>query len=98
MVGLLIYAMLKSKKQEARALEAELLRLSDLVRARRAQLVRLESCPNTDCECRAVWRESVEGKLARQVVEVRRQVRNGDSKAKRLSRDGAARAGKARRT
>jgi len=66
---------MKSKKAEALQLEAELLKLNDLVRARRAQLARLEDCPNKDCECRAVWRETVEKNLARQVGKVRTGVR-----------------------
>ncbi len=67
--------MTKSKQREALDLEAELLRLNDLVRARRAQLDRLKKCPNKDCECRAVWRETVEKSLAHQVGTIRRQVR-----------------------
>lgn len=66
---------MKSKKAEALELEAELLKLNDLVRARRAQLARLEDCPNKDCECRAVWRETVEKNLSRQVGKVRAGVR-----------------------
>ena len=66
---------MKSKQRQALALEAELLRLNDLVRARRAQLARLEKCPNKDCECRAVWRETVEDNLSRQMGKVRREVR-----------------------
>lgn len=66
---------MKSKKQQAVALEAELARLNELVRARRKQLTRLEDCPHTDCECRAVWREVVDKKLKAQVRKVRRSVR-----------------------
>ena len=66
---------MKRKNQEALELEAELLRLNDLVRARRAQLSRLADCPNKDCECRAVWRETVEKKLSHQVGKLRRHVR-----------------------
>jgi len=60
---------------EAVELEAELLRLNSLVRARREQLARLENCPHKDCECRQVWREVVEKKLATQVRKIRKQVR-----------------------
>jgi hypothetical protein len=67
--------MMKSKKRDAAELEAELLRLNDLVRARRKQLARLDACPNKDCECRAVWHEVVEKNLATQVHNVRTQVR-----------------------
>ena len=67
--------MMKSKQRDAAELEAELLRLNDLVRARRKQLARLDACPNKDCECRAVWRQVVEQNLATQVRKVRSQVR-----------------------
>lgn len=67
--------MKKSKQPNAIELEAELLRLNALVRRRRAQLARLEKCPNPDCECRLVWRDVVERTLAKQVGRVRRQVR-----------------------
>ena len=73
--------MMKSKNREALELEAELLRLNDLVRARRAQLARLEKCPNKDCEFRHVWRQTVEKKLSVQVGKVRRHVR-GTPKSK----------------
>jgi hypothetical protein len=65
---------MKGKKQQTLQLESELLRLNNLVRARRKQLARLEDCPNKSCECRAVWREVVEKKLAGQVGKIRRQV------------------------
>ncbi len=76
---------MKSKERQVLDLEAELLRLNDLVRARRAQLARLEKCPNKDCECRAVWREVVEKNLSLQVGKVRRQVRP-KAKVQRRSR------------
>jgi hypothetical protein len=63
------------KSREATELEAELLRLHGLVRERRAQLARLEKCPNKDCPCRVVWREHVEKNLAGQVGKIQRQVR-----------------------
>ena len=66
---------MKSKKREAAGLESELMRLNELVRARRKQLARLEDCPNKDCECRAVWHEVVAKKLNSQVGNVRRGVR-----------------------
>ncbi len=66
----------KRKERAAVELEAELLRLNELVRARRKQLARLERCPYKDCECRAVWREVVEKDLAGQVGKVRRRVKS----------------------
>lgn len=75
---------MKSKVRQAADLEAELLRLNTLVRERRKQLVRLQTCPNKGCECRRVWREVVEKTLSTQVGKIRRQVktkrnRNGKS-------------------
>ena len=67
---------MKSTQREAAELEGELLRLNALVRQRRAQLARLEHCPHKDCECRQVWREVVEQKLASQVGKIRKRVRN----------------------
>jgi hypothetical protein len=78
--------MMKSKKQVAVELEAELLRLSALVRERRKQLARLEKCPNKSCPCRFVWREQIEKNLARQVKKIRRHVKGkaaGNSQSKR---------------
>ena len=49
-------------------LESELIRLNSLIRARRKQLAFLQRCPNTDCECRAVWKEVTEKKLANGMV------------------------------
>ena len=54
---------MKSKQAKTAELEAELLRLNQLVRERRSQLARLENCPNTDCECRRVWRQVVDKNL-----------------------------------
>ena len=65
---------MKRKQDDAVELEAELLRLNNLVRQRRKQLAFLAKCPNKHCECRAVWREVVEKKLAGQVGKIRRQV------------------------
>ena len=59
----------------ATELEAELRRLSALVRERRKQLARLEKCPNKDCPCRFVWREHVEKNLAGQMGKIRKHVR-----------------------
>jgi hypothetical protein len=73
---------MNSKRQQALELEAELLRLNALVRQRRAQLERLEKCPNHDCECRRVWREVVEGDLAAQVGKIRQQVKPAPRTAK----------------
>jgi len=69
--------MMKSKQRQVLELEAELLRLNALVRQRRKQLAYLDKCPNKDCECRRVWHEVVEKKLAQQMGKVRRRVRNG---------------------
>jgi hypothetical protein len=66
---------MKTTQRQAAELESELLRLNSLVRERRKQLARLESCPNKDCECRRVWREVIEKKLGRQVGKIRKQVR-----------------------
>ncbi len=66
---------MKSKPERVVELEAELTRLNILVRARRKQLARLERCPNKDCECRMVWRDSVEKNLAEQMGRIRRQVK-----------------------
>jgi hypothetical protein len=66
---------MKSKLPQTLELEAELLRLNTLVRQRRAQLARLEKCPNKTCECRAVWRQVVEENLAGQVGKIRRKIR-----------------------
>ena len=66
---------MKRKEREAIELEAELVRLNTLVRERRKQLVRLETCPHKDCQCRLVWRDQVEKQLASQVGKIRQQVR-----------------------
>ena len=66
---------MNGKEREATELEAQLVRLNALVRERRQQLARLETCPNKDCPCRLVWRNHVEQNLAGQVGKVRRQVR-----------------------
>jgi len=74
---------MKSTQHEAAELEAELMRLNTLVRARRKQLARLEYCPNKDCECRQVWKQVVEKKLANQVGKIRKQVRDRRGKETR---------------
>ena len=79
---------MKRTQRQAAELESELLRLNTLVRERRKQLARLESCPKKDCECRRVWREVVEKNLSRQVGKVRKHVkgkRTSKSKSKRHS-------------
>lgn len=76
--------MINGKQQAATELEAELVRLSLLVRERREQLARLDKCPNKDCPCRFVWREHVERNLAGQVGEVRRRVRGKPAKITKL--------------
>ena len=82
-------AMKRSSLRTVVELESELLRLTELVRARRQQLARLEKCPNKDCECRKVWREVVERKLASQVGKIGKGVRerspvDGKVKARRV--------------
>ena len=72
---------MKRKPQQTAKLEAELLRLNDLVRQRREQLARLEDCPHTECECRRVWNKVVEDKLASQVHKVRKHVRGTRAKS-----------------
>jgi hypothetical protein len=74
---------MNSEFQAVEGLEAELLRLNTLVRKRRAQLERLERCPNKDCECRQVWRESIEKNLAGQVGKIRTTVKKAAGKSKR---------------
>jgi hypothetical protein len=71
---------MKSKQSEIVELESELLRLNSLVRARRAQLDRLEKCPHKDCECRTVWHDVVENKLVKQMRKIGGHVANGNSK------------------
>jgi hypothetical protein len=66
--------MMKRKPSEALALEAELLRLNELVRDRREQLARLQDCPNKTCECRRVWSKEVGKNLATQVRKIRREL------------------------
>jgi hypothetical protein len=84
---------MNSTGRDAVELEAELLRLHTLVRKRRAQLARLEVCPNKECECRAVWKEHIEKALAGQVGKIRKQVRH---KPKRAAQP-AAKAGRIRK-
>jgi hypothetical protein len=67
-------------------LEAELLRLNEMVRARRKQLARLAQCPHTDCECRQVWKQVVETKLASQVGKIRRGVNTRTANGKAASK------------
>ena len=71
---------MKTKQQQAAELADELLRLNALVRARRAQLARLEKCPFKDCECRRVWRDVVEKDLAGQMGKISRSISNGKAK------------------
>ena len=84
---------MKRTQNEVAELEAELLRLNNLVRQRRLQLARLESCPHKDCECRQVWHDVVEKKLASQVGKIRKKVRERPAKGstkKSLSRPKSA--------
>jgi len=73
-------AMIKNKQEKTLQLEAELVQLTALVRARRKQLANLAKCPNKDCECRLVWREVVEQNLAGQVGNIRSHVRRKPAK------------------
>ena len=72
---------MKSKAREVLQLESDLLRLTALVRQRRAQLARLKNCPNPACPCRVVWRDHVEQGLASQVRKIRKQVRGTPPKS-----------------
>lgn len=74
---------MKRKPRETQALEAELVRLTALVRQRRKQLERLQECPNQACECRRVWKEQVNQTLASQVRKIRRQVSSRRAKVSR---------------
>lgn len=65
---------MKRKPQEKIELEAELLKLNDLVRERRKELAKIQDCPNHDCHCRAVWKEQVDKNLAGQVRKIRRKL------------------------
>jgi hypothetical protein len=76
---------MKSKAREVLQLESELLRLTALVRQRRAQLARLKNCPNPACPCRVVWRNHIEEGLASQVRKIRKQVRATPPKTARSS-------------
>ena len=71
---------MKSKERQILKLEAELLKLNSLVRARRETVARLATCPNKGCECRLLWQEHTEKNLARQVGKVRTRVTNGTAK------------------
>lgn len=76
--------MMKSKARQAVELEAELVLLNNLVRERRKQLARLETCPHKDCECRVVWRDVVEKNLAGQVGKIRRHLKGKAKKPARV--------------
>ncbi len=73
---------MKRKPSKVVELETELLRLNELVRARRKQLSRLAACPNKNCECRQIWREVVEDRLANQVSKIRLGVAGNGVSAK----------------
>jgi hypothetical protein len=75
---------MKSKQSAILELEAELIRLNTLVRARRKQLAFLAKCPNKTCECRRLWQETVEQKLAGQMGKIRQQVRKRPKKAAKI--------------
>ena len=77
-----------SKTQEKLELEAELMRLNELVRERRSDLARIQECPNETCKCRAVWKEQVDKTLASQVRKIRKQIvvsSSGAVKSKRTA-------------
>jgi len=83
---------MKSSNRDPIELESELMRLNTLIRARRQQLSVLATCPHTDCECRSVWREVTEKKLANQVGKVRKHVRassNGNGAKPKKARTGS---------
>jgi len=83
-------ARMKNNKAAAAAeLEAELIRLNTLVRARRKQLAQLQRCPNKDCECRLVWGQVVEKTLSRQMGRIRRHVKRKPGSAKAAKRGAA---------
>lgn len=63
-----------SKKQDKLELEAELMRLNELVRERRSDLARIAECPNETCKCRVLWTEQVDKTLASQVRKIRKQI------------------------
>lgn len=73
---------MNSKVRQAVDLEAELLRLTSMVRQRRKQLERLARCPNKDCECRRVWKEVVQENVSGQVSKIRRSVKAAPNGAK----------------
>lgn len=73
---------MKRAQPRTAKLEAELHRLNELVRQRRQQLARLEDCPNHECECRHVWREVVDSKVATQVGKLGKHLRKGGASAK----------------
>ncbi len=75
---------MKSKQSQILELEAELIRLNTLVRARRKQLAFLAKCPNKSCECRRVWHEVVEQTLAGQMGKIRQQVRHRPKKTVKI--------------
>jgi len=82
---------MNSKKQASSDLESELLRLNTLVRQRRAQLARLETCPHKDCECRAVWSSIVDKDLATQVRKIRKGVSSNGTQMRKAPKRKATR-------
>lgn len=85
---------MKSSQQKVFELEAELLRLNEMVRARRRQLERLDACPNKDCECRTIWHEVTEQNLAGQVGKIRSSVKSKKTPLRRAPRKASSRKGK----
>ena len=70
------------RQETVAALEAELVRLTTLVRERRDQLAKLENCPNPSCPCRQLWRRHVDKNLACQMGKIRRHVRGKRRRAR----------------
>ncbi len=65
-----------SKTTTSLELDAELVKLTALVRERRKELERLKECPNKTCQCRQVWNEQVGKTMASQVRKIRRKIRD----------------------
>jgi len=81
---------MKSSESGPAELESELIRLNSLIRARRKQLALLERCPHTECECRALWTEVTEKKLAGQMGKVRKHVRSSHNGSSGKPKKGSA--------
>lgn len=71
---------MKVKPKTTQELETELRLLTEMVRDRRKELARLQTCPNKSCQCRVVWREQVEKNMASQVRKIRRKLNSNSAK------------------